>query len=338
MRPRTICALCRRGAPLCGPVAQWLEPAAHNGLVAGSSPARPTRASRERRNRQKKSILSVVIAGLPPRKLHNILLTWTTICPSHPISPRLVAFISMSGASRRISQALSPSRASSARCARPIAPPPTRPALTCTPKSESSLRRFAGQRALQVRRHSDRRLDLVRLATARRVVQGDARRGRLAGPPEGLAGAAFTDGDSQSQFWRDEETVRSHIDLRTRLGGMTTAAYAEERFGFVQSRIRRLGVPVTRSAPYFDRFMAACLKAEMEYLDIFFQREGGKMEEGPRRRAGPPARGLPGQPLQAARCDRRPRLGDGLSPRRDRRPPAPRGGRPRRSHRQPGGG
>ena len=25
-----------------GPVAQWLEPAAHNGLVAGSSPAGPT--------------------------------------------------------------------------------------------------------------------------------------------------------------------------------------------------------------------------------------------------------------------------------------------------------
>ena len=30
-----------RSRPL-GPVAQWLEPAAHNGLVAGSSPARPT--------------------------------------------------------------------------------------------------------------------------------------------------------------------------------------------------------------------------------------------------------------------------------------------------------
>ncbi len=25
-----------------GPVAQWLEPAAHNGLVGGSSPSRPT--------------------------------------------------------------------------------------------------------------------------------------------------------------------------------------------------------------------------------------------------------------------------------------------------------
>jgi hypothetical protein len=32
----------RRGAPQDGPVAQWSEPAAHNGLVAGSSPARPT--------------------------------------------------------------------------------------------------------------------------------------------------------------------------------------------------------------------------------------------------------------------------------------------------------
>ena len=29
-----------------GPVAQWLEPAAHNGLVAGSSPAGPTNPPR----------------------------------------------------------------------------------------------------------------------------------------------------------------------------------------------------------------------------------------------------------------------------------------------------
>src|SRR6266446_3154965 len=31
--------------PAAGPVAQWLEPAAHNGLVAGSSPAGPTKKS-----------------------------------------------------------------------------------------------------------------------------------------------------------------------------------------------------------------------------------------------------------------------------------------------------
>jgi hypothetical protein len=34
----------RLNRPLAaGPVAQWLEPAAHNGLVAGSSPAGPTK-------------------------------------------------------------------------------------------------------------------------------------------------------------------------------------------------------------------------------------------------------------------------------------------------------
>ena len=44
--PRAFCALpSGRRAP-DGPVAQWLEPAAHNGLVAGSSPARPTSTPR----------------------------------------------------------------------------------------------------------------------------------------------------------------------------------------------------------------------------------------------------------------------------------------------------
>ena len=38
-------ALYPREARPDGPVAQWLEPAAHNGLVAGSSPARPTSQS-----------------------------------------------------------------------------------------------------------------------------------------------------------------------------------------------------------------------------------------------------------------------------------------------------
>src|ERR1700761_3348187 len=33
---------CRVRGMSAGPVAQWLEPAAHNGLVAGSSPAGPT--------------------------------------------------------------------------------------------------------------------------------------------------------------------------------------------------------------------------------------------------------------------------------------------------------
>jgi tripartite-type tricarboxylate transporter receptor subunit TctC len=40
--PRTVRVPSPRRPPAAGPVAQWLEPAAHNGLVAGSSPAGPT--------------------------------------------------------------------------------------------------------------------------------------------------------------------------------------------------------------------------------------------------------------------------------------------------------
>ncbi len=39
------CRAAPPAAPAAGPVAQWLEPAAHNGLVAGSSPAGPTSKS-----------------------------------------------------------------------------------------------------------------------------------------------------------------------------------------------------------------------------------------------------------------------------------------------------
>ena len=40
-RLRVLSGFCERR----GPVAQWLEPAAHNGLVGGSSPSRPTTPS-----------------------------------------------------------------------------------------------------------------------------------------------------------------------------------------------------------------------------------------------------------------------------------------------------
>ena len=77
-----------------------------------------------------------------------------------------------------------------------------------------------------------------------------------------LPGAAFGEGVPRNCFWRDDAIVRAHIELRKRLSARTVATYAEERFAFVQSFIRRLGVALSRSSPYFDRFMAACLKAE----------------------------------------------------------------------------
>ena len=57
-----------RGAPQVGPVAQWLEPAAHNGLVAGSSPARPTKVS-----------LGIASFLAFSRKLYATLYATTTI-------------------------------------------------------------------------------------------------------------------------------------------------------------------------------------------------------------------------------------------------------------------
>ncbi len=60
---------------------------------------------------------------------------------------------------------------------------------------------------------------------------------------------------------------------------MTVAAYVEDRVGFVQGVVRRLGVPISRATPYFERFMGACLKAEIAFLSVFFDREGGITKE-----------------------------------------------------------
>jgi hypothetical protein len=94
-----------------------------------------------------------------------------------------------------------------------------------------------------------------------------------------ISGAAFDVGVDREQLWREAQVVQAHIDLRARLRAMPASTYAEQRFGFVQGLIRRLGVPLSKTAPYFERFMTSCLKAEMEYLAIFFDREGGKVEE-----------------------------------------------------------
>jgi len=62
---------------------------------------------------------------------------------------------------------------------------------------------------------------------------------------------------------------------------MTVETYAQERFGYVQAAIRPVGVPLSRSMAYFDRFMGACMKAEIEYLNTFLDREGGKLQAHP---------------------------------------------------------
>ena len=62
----TVVPCCSRSGPAAGPVAQWLEPAAHNGLVAGSSPAGPTNQI----NRLVRGYFAA--AGSPHQKPHQI--------------------------------------------------------------------------------------------------------------------------------------------------------------------------------------------------------------------------------------------------------------------------
>ena len=113
--------------------------------------------------------------------------------------------------------------------------------------------------------------DRQKLADWFKATLGEADwRARIANAP----GAAFSDGVKRKQFWRDDETLREHIGLKARLSDLTATTYAEQRFTVVQSALRPLGVPLSRSSQYFSRFMAACLKAEVEYLDLLFDRGG----------------------------------------------------------------
>jgi hypothetical protein len=127
---------------------------------------------------------------------------------------------------------------------------------------------------------------------------------RLTGAPGRLLGA---NADIKSLPWRDDETVKQHIARGRVLAKMTVGAYTSDCVGDVQAHIRRLGVIISRTDPHFDRFMAACMAAELAYLDIFKQREGriGGLDQphpetvpGPWRQArAEPATAVPPSPV-----------------------------------------
>ena len=65
---------------------------------------------------------------------------------------------------------------------------------------------------------------------------------------------------------------------------MAVAAYAAERFVFVQSYVRGIGIILSRTEPVFERFMDACLQAELAFLNVFQLREsrrGGLHQQHP---------------------------------------------------------
>ena len=98
---------------------------------------------------------------------------------------------------------------------------------------------------------------------------------------------------------RSNADVKEHFARERTLRAMTIGEYATERSGFVQGYVRRLGVSLSRTSQHHDRFMAACLEAELTYLDVFRQREsrlGGLGTAHPDTIAGPWRKARPEQP------------------------------------------
>ncbi|WP_029030522.1 DUF6538 domain-containing protein [Salinarimonas rosea] len=98
-------------------------------------------------------------------------------------------------------------------------------------------------------------------------------RARCASAPGRLFGPSA---DPRDIPWRDNAIAREHIDRRRLLEALTSAGYAEERLGFLQRYVARLGVSLDRSSPYYERFLAACHAAELAFLDLFLLREARK--------------------------------------------------------------
>jgi hypothetical protein len=89
---------------------------------------------------------------------------------------------------------------------------------------------------------------------------------------------------------RSNGDVKQHIALEVSLKTMTVVDYAGSRASFVQGYVRRIGISLSKTSSHHDRFMAACLAAELTYLDVFRQREtrtGGISMPHPDSIAGP---------------------------------------------------
>lgn len=79
--------------------------------------------------------------------------------------------------------------------------------------------------------------------------------------------------------WLDDQCLRERLDLKETLAQLTVNDYAANRLTFVQRYARRVGASVSLSHPNFERIMGACFAAELEALDIMFEREAGRWVE-----------------------------------------------------------
>jgi hypothetical protein len=93
-----------------------------------------------------------------------------------------------------------------------------------------------------------------------------------------------------------EEWRRRRTNTVNHLADLTVVEYAEQRLAKVQRAIAPLGVRVERGSQYFERFMAACLAAELRAGEQTLRRETKRKDfththpgaiQGPWRKASP---------------------------------------------------
>jgi hypothetical protein len=81
--------------------------------------------------------------------------------------------------------------------------------------------------------------------------------------------------------WLPDERLREQIDLRKLLSKKDVTGYAAERGAFLARSLGKIGILPPHADPYRYEFMAACLKAEIESLELVFKREGGEQVDHP---------------------------------------------------------
>jgi hypothetical protein len=107
---------------------------------------------------------------------------------------------------------------------------------------------------------------------AARLIQDDLQR-RL---PKLNSRALAGEPGRQSDHWSDDTLYQQQIDLHRILESMSVESYATERLKTVNAVIRRIGVSMRPASAILMPFAAACLKAELKAIDIFFRRDRGE--------------------------------------------------------------
>ncbi|MBC8129686.1 MAG: hypothetical protein H7Y08_05125 [Rhizobiaceae bacterium] len=96
-----------------------------------------------------------------------------------------------------------------------------------------------------------------------------------------IKGAHFSPDYRGRAAWLPDKRLREQLDLRELLSNKDVTGYAADRGALLARNLDNIGVLPPSADPYRTEFMAACLKAEIESLEIVFKREGGEQIDHP---------------------------------------------------------